>query len=29
VSIWLPWERHWDPLRSHPRFPALLKLLGW
>jgi DNA-binding winged helix-turn-helix (wHTH) protein/tetratricopeptide (TPR) repeat protein len=29
VSIWLPWERHWDPLRSHPRFPVLLKLLGW
>src|SRR5262245_29391189 len=25
VSVWLPFERHWDPLRSHPRFPELLK----
>jgi DNA-binding winged helix-turn-helix (wHTH) protein/tetratricopeptide (TPR) repeat protein len=29
VSMWLPWERHWDPLRSHPRFPHLLGLIGW
>ena len=29
VSMWLRSERHWDPLRSHPRFPLLLKLVGW
>lgn len=29
VSMWLRYERHWDPLRSHPRFPELLKLVGW
>ena len=28
VSMWLPWERHWDPLRNHPRFPQLLVRIG-
>jgi DNA-binding winged helix-turn-helix (wHTH) protein/TolB-like protein/Flp pilus assembly protein TadD len=28
VAVWLRWERHWDPLRSHPRFPALLSRTG-
>jgi len=28
VAIWLKSERHWDPLRGHPRFPALLERTG-
>jgi tetratricopeptide (TPR) repeat protein len=28
LAMWLPIERHWDPLRTHPRFPALLERLG-
>ena len=28
VAVWLRWERHWDPLRSCPRFVALLTQTG-
>jgi DNA-binding winged helix-turn-helix (wHTH) protein/Tfp pilus assembly protein PilF len=28
IAMWLPWERHWCPLHSHPRFPRLLELTG-
>jgi predicted nucleic acid-binding protein len=28
LAMWLPIERHWDPLRTHPRFPALLERIG-
>jgi tetratricopeptide (TPR) repeat protein len=28
VSMWLRSERHWDPLRNHPRFPELLQRTG-
>ncbi len=28
VSMWLPWERHWNPLRTHPRFAGLLTQIG-
>ena len=28
VAIWLKWERHWGPLRGHPRFPASLAWTG-
>jgi len=28
VATWLPWERHWDPVRAHPRFPDLLLRTG-
>lgn len=28
VAMWLDSEPHWDPLRSHPRFPALLVKTG-
>lgn len=28
TGMWLRWERHWDPLRDHPRFPELLARTG-
>jgi DNA-binding winged helix-turn-helix (wHTH) protein/tetratricopeptide (TPR) repeat protein len=28
LAMWLPTERHWDPIRSHPGFPALLERVG-
>jgi DNA-binding winged helix-turn-helix (wHTH) protein/tetratricopeptide (TPR) repeat protein len=28
VAMWLDTEPHWNPLRSHPRFPALLVKTG-
>jgi DNA-binding winged helix-turn-helix (wHTH) protein/tetratricopeptide (TPR) repeat protein len=28
VSMWLRYERHWDPIRDHPRFPELLLRTG-
>jgi DNA-binding winged helix-turn-helix (wHTH) protein/tetratricopeptide (TPR) repeat protein len=28
ILMWLGSEAHWDPLRTHPRFPALLARVG-
>jgi tetratricopeptide (TPR) repeat protein len=28
LATWLSTERHWDPLRAHPRFAALLRQAG-
>jgi tetratricopeptide (TPR) repeat protein len=28
IAMWVKWDWHWDPLRNHPRFPALLERTG-
>lgn len=28
MAMWLRSDRHWDPLRAHPRFTALLARTG-
>ena len=28
IGMWVQWDWHWDPLRSLPRFPALLERTG-